>query len=174
VARGLDAGPEPAQHARVDGGAIEPHGAEHAPDLEADLVEWGKAIRLTTHGRRTGHPVHAVVGFIEQDDATLLVAAGSTQANWALNLLADPGCEVTLRGATGRWIAEQLDGGERARAVAELILKYGTPSERLGTGPVFRLRPEGGPPPRAAPGSARDVLPAQRGDSAPADGTERP
>jgi hypothetical protein len=38
--------------------------------------------------------------------------------------------------------AEPLDEDDprRGRAVRELILRYGTPSERLGTGLVFVLR----------------------------------
>ena len=37
--------------------------------------------------------------------------------------------------------AELLDGPDRHRAIRELILRYGTPSEGLGRGPSFRLRP---------------------------------
>jgi len=37
--------------------------------------------------------------------------------------------------------AEEIEGPDRARAIAELILKYGTPAEGLGVGPAFRLRP---------------------------------
>jgi hypothetical protein len=41
--------------------------------------------------------------------------------------------------------AEPLDDREHARAVRELILRYGTPAERLGAGASFRLRPATGP-----------------------------
>jgi len=37
--------------------------------------------------------------------------------------------------------AELLEGADANRAVRELILRYGTPAERLGAGPAFRLRP---------------------------------
>jgi len=37
-------------------------------------------------------------------------------------------------------VAEPLDGAERNVAITALILKYGTPAERLGRGPAFRLR----------------------------------
>lgn len=37
--------------------------------------------------------------------------------------------------------AELLAGPDHARAIRELILRYGTPSEGLGAGPSFRLRP---------------------------------
>jgi hypothetical protein len=38
--------------------------------------------------------------------------------------------------------AEPLDRADHARTIGGLILRYGTPAERLGRGPSFRLRPE--------------------------------
>ena len=38
-------------------------------------------------------------------------------------------------------VAEPLEAADHARAVRGLILRYGTPAERLGHGPSFRLRP---------------------------------
>ena len=38
-------------------------------------------------------------------------------------------------------VAEPLERADHIRAVRELILRYGTPSEGLGSGPSFRLRP---------------------------------
>jgi hypothetical protein len=38
-------------------------------------------------------------------------------------------------------VAEPLEGADHAAAVTQLILRYGTPSEGLGRGPSFRLRP---------------------------------
>jgi hypothetical protein len=38
-------------------------------------------------------------------------------------------------------LAEPLDGADHARTIRGLILRYGTPAERLGRGPSFRLRP---------------------------------
>ncbi len=105
------------------------------------MVADGRAIRLETTGRTTGRPATAVVGFVEDAGRSLLVAAGDPGADWAANLDADPRCRVTLAGATQRFRAERLDGADHARAVRELILRYGTPSERLGRGPSFRLRP---------------------------------
>ena len=107
----------------------------------ADLVAWGKAIALTTRGRVTGRAVVAVVGFLEEPDGSLLVAAGSPSANWSANLLADPTCEVRLGEVVTRRVADELAGADRSRTVVELILKYGTPAESLGAGPAFRLRP---------------------------------
>ena len=85
------------------------------------------------------------MGYVEDEDGDLLVAAGSNETGWARNLLADPRCIVTL--GDDRWAvtAEELDGAGAARAVRELILRYGTPAERLGRGPAFRLRRAGTP-----------------------------
>jgi hypothetical protein len=83
------------------------------------------------------------VGFVEEPDGTLLIAAGDQGADWALNLLADPRCRVRIGDAEGGYVAVELGAAEHARAVRELILRYGTPAERLGAGPAFRLRPAG-------------------------------
>ena len=111
--------------------------------MEDDLVVWGRVVRLETRGRVTGLTARAAVGFIERADGTLLVAAGSPRADWALNLLAEPRCRVTTGGASREAVARYLEGAEHAGAVRELILKYGTPAEGLGAGPAFELRPEG-------------------------------
>ena len=107
---------------------------------EDDMVAWGRVARLETVGRRTGLARSAVVGFVREPDGSLLIAAGDPSAGWARNLLAEPRCRVTIGERTFRAVAEPLDGADHARAVRELILRYGTPSERLGSGPSFRLR----------------------------------
>jgi deazaflavin-dependent oxidoreductase (nitroreductase family) len=112
------------------------------PDERAigrQLAGWGKVALLETRGRVSGRPVTTAVGFVEQPDGTLLVAAGSEEADWALNLRAEPRCVVTIAGDRRSRLAEELEPDERARTVGELILKYGTPAERLGRGPAFRL-----------------------------------
>jgi hypothetical protein len=81
------------------------------------------------------------VGFLEAADGSLLVAAGEPDAGWARNLETDPWCRATIGERTFEAIAEPLEGTEAAQAVVGLILKYGTTAERLGRGPVFRLRP---------------------------------
>jgi deazaflavin-dependent oxidoreductase (nitroreductase family) len=95
----------------------------------------------------SGQDRPVTLGFIDGDDGAILVAAGSPDAAWAANLLADPRVEVTLRGETWAAEAEPLDRGDPrlAAAVRELILRFGTPSERLGSGPVFVIRPVGAP-----------------------------
>jgi deazaflavin-dependent oxidoreductase (nitroreductase family) len=108
---------------------------------DEDLVRWGRLLLLETSGRRTGRRVRATIGFVPERDGAMLVAASSSAPDWALNLRADPHCTVTVGDQTLECRAEELTDGEHARAVRELILRYGTPSERLGEGPAFRLRP---------------------------------
>ncbi len=112
--------------------------------VAAAMVADGRAARLVTRGRRTGRPVAVAVGFVEEPDGSLLVAAGRPDADWALNLLAEPRCRVSIGDRTFEADAELLDGAGAARAIRELILRYGTPAERLGAGPAFRLRPRVG------------------------------
>jgi deazaflavin-dependent oxidoreductase (nitroreductase family) len=105
-----------------------------------DLVAWGRAIRLETVGRRTGRPATTFVSFHEEADGSLLVAAASQDASWARNLAVTPEATVTLRERQFPVIAEALAGADFHAAIRELILKGGTPAERLGHGPGFRLR----------------------------------
>jgi len=83
------------------------------------------------------------VGFVEGPDGALLVAAGDAGAAWANNLLADPHCIITLGERSYAALAEQLEETQRNAVVVQLILKYGTPAERLGAGPAFRIRAVG-------------------------------
>ena len=111
-------------------------------EVGEQLAGWGKVIRLETRGRTSGRPVEVALGYVEEAEGSVLVAAGSSDADWARNLDAEPACRVRL--AEGDWadaLAEPLDAIDSARTVRELILRYGTPAERLGTGPAYRLRP---------------------------------
>jgi deazaflavin-dependent oxidoreductase (nitroreductase family) len=110
--------------------------------LGEQLAGWGKVLRLETRGRASGRPVEVAIGYVQEPDGSVLVAAGSADADWARNLEAEPHCRVTLGDASWSAAAEPLEGPEAHRAVRELILRYGTPAERLGTGPAFRLRRE--------------------------------
>ena len=112
-----------------------------------ELAGWGKVILLETRGRVTGRAAIAAVGFVEEPDGAMLIAAGDANADWALNLATDPGCRIRLEESVTERVAERLDGAAHHRAVVALILKYGTPAERLGAGPAFRLLP-GTPAPR--------------------------
>jgi hypothetical protein len=80
------------------------------------------------------------VGFIDEPDGSILVAANETAA-WARNLADDPDALVEVGDRRFRAMAERLEPKDHARVVTGLILRYGTPAERLGRGPSFRLRP---------------------------------
>lgn len=110
-----------------------------AREMGEQLARWGRVCLIQTVGRVTGRPARAAVGFVEQPDGSLLVAAGSASADWALNLAADPRCTVMVGDRTDERVAVPLQGADHNRAITELILRYGTPSERLGAGPSFRL-----------------------------------
>jgi deazaflavin-dependent oxidoreductase (nitroreductase family) len=106
----------------------------------AELASWGRVLLLETRGRRSGARRVTPVGFVEEPDGSLLIAAGSPGTRWARNLLAEPQCRVAWSSEDRRCVAEPLPDDEAARAVTALILRYGTPAEGLGSGPAFRLR----------------------------------
>jgi deazaflavin-dependent oxidoreductase (nitroreductase family) len=124
-------------------------------ELGEQLADWGKVVRLVTRGRATGRPLEVALGYVEEPDGSLLIAAGTPESDWARNLEADPRCRVTHAHRSWDALAESLDGPDSNRAVRELVLRYGTPAERLGRGPAFRLR-----------AAAAQADPAARGESA--------
>ena len=104
------------------------------------LAAWGKVAMLQTIGRKSGKLVNTAVGFIEEDDGCMLVAAGSDDADWVANLRANPHAIATVGEKSVVFNqAIELEGDERSAILVALILKYGTPAEGLGRGPVFRL-----------------------------------
>jgi deazaflavin-dependent oxidoreductase (nitroreductase family) len=109
--------------------------------MDADLAAWGKVIILETAGRRSGQPRRVAVGYVLEADGSLLVAASDPSAHWARNLAIDPSCVVERDGTRTACLASNLEGAASNAAVAALILKYGTPAERLGSGPTYRLVP---------------------------------
>lgn len=110
-------------------------------EIGAQLVGWGKVALLETRGRQSGTLFQTAVGFVHDGD-NLFVAAGEPDADWALNLRVTPHCWVTIGDDTAQYVAHELDEATQHAAVSALILKYGTPAERLGRGPAFRLLPE--------------------------------
>jgi deazaflavin-dependent oxidoreductase (nitroreductase family) len=115
-------------------------------EIGEELARWGRVCIIETIGRRSGRPARAAVGFVEDPDGSLLVAAGSEAADWARNLAAEPRCRVTIEARTEPRRAVRLEGPEHNAAIVALILRYGTPAERLGEGPAFRLEPDSAPP----------------------------
>ncbi|HEV8698754.1 MAG TPA: nitroreductase family deazaflavin-dependent oxidoreductase [Candidatus Limnocylindrales bacterium] len=109
-------------------------------DIGTDLFFEGKVARLTTRGRLTGLARPVAVGYVDEPDGSILVAAGD-RAEWAINLFADPGVDVEVGDRRFRALAEPLSPADHAATIRALILRYGTPAERLGRGPSFRLRP---------------------------------
>jgi deazaflavin-dependent oxidoreductase (nitroreductase family) len=114
--------------------------------MEDDLVASGRFVRIRTLGGRTGQSRAVTVGFVDDDEGppgSILVAAGGLDSAWARNLLANPSCRVEVGDRSFDAVAEPLAPVEHARAVRDLILRYGTPAEGLGRGESFRLRPVG-------------------------------
>jgi deazaflavin-dependent oxidoreductase (nitroreductase family) len=111
--------------------------------MDEDLVRSGRFARLEIRGRHSGQSRAVNVGFVKEPDGSILIAAGAPDAAWALNLLTDPDCTVTIGERTYLAHAEPLDDEDprRGRAVRGLILRYGTPSERLGSGTIFVVTP---------------------------------
>ena len=112
--------------------------------MEDDLVASGRFVRVETRGRRSGRVRSVTVGFVDDPGGpagAVLVAAGGPDSAWAQNLFDDPRCRVRIGERAFDAVAEPLDAVGHARAVAALILRYGTPAEGLGAGPTFRLRP---------------------------------
>jgi deazaflavin-dependent oxidoreductase (nitroreductase family) len=115
--------------------------------VDDDLVRSGRYARLEIRGRTSGQIRSVTVGYAEEPDGSLLIAAGAADADWARNLdAATDLVRVTIGERTFDATAEVIDDDDprRGAAIRALILRYGTPAERLG-GSVFVLRPPPGP-----------------------------
>jgi deazaflavin-dependent oxidoreductase (nitroreductase family) len=108
--------------------------------MEAGLVATGGFARIETIGRRSRAARPVTVGFLEEPDGSIIVAASSPSTAWAANLLADPACRVVIGERSFEAVAEALGRDDHIQAIRALILRYGTPAESLGRGPSFRLR----------------------------------
>lgn len=118
-------------------------GTERVPALDEAFAADERFARLLTRGRKSGQTRSVTVGFVEEPDGSILVAAGAPDSAWARNLLVHAEVDVVAGGRSFRGTAEPLEDRDprRGRAVRELILRYGTPSEGLGSGPIFVIRP---------------------------------
>jgi deazaflavin-dependent oxidoreductase (nitroreductase family) len=110
--------------------------------MEEGLVASGRFVRIVARGHRSGESRAVTVGFADDEAGlprAIVVAAGAPDAAWALNLLANAACQVTIGERSFEAVAEPLAGPDHAAAIRSLILRYGTPAEGLGHGPSFRL-----------------------------------
>lgn len=112
--------------------------------VAAAMAEVGDVLVIEVPGRRTGEVHRTPVGYVREPDGSLLVAASAEHTQWALNLEAAGRCHVTIGPTTAEYEAVRLPDDARAPVVVALILRYGTPAERLGAGPAFRLVPRTG------------------------------
>ena len=74
-------------------------------------------------------------------DGSVWLGAGRAESQWPKNLLASGRCRVRIGRDELAYTAVELDGARRAGAVAAIHAKYGGRASRVGTGPVFELRP---------------------------------
>jgi deazaflavin-dependent oxidoreductase (nitroreductase family) len=111
--------------------------------MDDDLVASGRYARLDIEAVDGGRQRTVTVGFLPADDGSIVVAATAAGAGWARALSAAPAVRVSIGERSFAARATEVDDADPARAVAvrDLILRYGTPSEGLGHGPVFRLCP---------------------------------
>ncbi len=105
------------------------------------MAEAGDVLVIEVPGRRTGEPRRTAVGYVAEPDGSLLVAASSEHTQWARNLEAAGTCRATLGAVSAEYEVRRLPDEGRGPVVVALILRYGTPAERLGAGPAFRLVP---------------------------------
>ena len=56
-------------------------------DIGKTMAGHGKVVWLTTRGRRTGRPRSVAIGFVDEPDGSVLVAANDDSTAWARNLL---------------------------------------------------------------------------------------
>jgi deazaflavin-dependent oxidoreductase (nitroreductase family) len=101
----------------------------------------GRMAMIETIGRRSGQPRRTPVGYVRTADGSVWLGAGRAEAQWPKNLLASGRCRVRIGDDELAYAAVELEGERRAAAVAAIYAKYGGPAMRVGTGPVFELRP---------------------------------
>jgi deazaflavin-dependent oxidoreductase (nitroreductase family) len=100
---------------------------------------------LTTRGRRSGRDRTVPMGFVEEEDGTILIGTGLARPAWALNLREDGRCRFQTAGLETVYQALELHGDEAGRARRRLRQRYGGMSAYDDPGPAFVLHPEGGP-----------------------------
>jgi deazaflavin-dependent oxidoreductase (nitroreductase family) len=95
--------------------------------VEPDPRDVEAVCHLITTGRETGEPHEIEIWFAALADSLYLISGGGLDADWVLNLLADPNAEVRVGEETipvvGR--VPVHPGEERTVAVDHLYDKYG-------------------------------------------------
>jgi len=115
--------------------------------MGARMSKSGRFVQIETLGRRSGRWRATPLAYVEGEDGTLVVRAGHMNADWALNLLANPACRASLRGETRAYRADHLLEEARDAALRAIKDRYGRGREdRAGAGPAFRLVPVGEQP----------------------------
>jgi deazaflavin-dependent oxidoreductase (nitroreductase family) len=115
------------------------------PDpVAAAMADVGDVAVIEVPGRRTGRLRRTGVGYVREPDGSLLVAASTDHTAWARNIEAAGRCRVLVGSTSGDYDVQRLADDQRGPVVVALILRYGTPAERLGAGPAFRLIPRTG------------------------------
>jgi deazaflavin-dependent oxidoreductase (nitroreductase family) len=112
--------------------------------IAAAMAAAGDVAVIEVAGRRTGRLHRTGVGYVREPDGSLLVAAAADHTDWARNIEAAGRCHVSIGDHGGDYDVRRLPDDERGPVVVALILRYGTPAERLGAGPAFRLIPRTG------------------------------
>jgi hypothetical protein len=110
--------------------------------LEDDLVASGRYLEVEIR-RPGGSRRRVVLGFVPRPDGAYVVGAGTPDARWPELLAGAPDVNVRVGELRFEAVASEIadDDPERVAAIRELILRYGTPSEGIGRGPLFRLTP---------------------------------
>lgn len=101
----------------------------------------GRMAMIEVVGRKSGQKRRTPVGYVRHEDGSVWLGAGRAESQWPKNLLATPRCRVKIGRDELAYDARELAGEERARAIAAIHAKYGERAGRVGTGPVFELRP---------------------------------
>ncbi len=102
------------------------------------MVRLGVLARITVVGRNSGVERSVIVNQAAAPDDGLYVAAGRGDSQWALNLRAAGRCTVNRKGTRHGYLATELQGAERDRAVEALAPPFTRGSARI-KGPAFRL-----------------------------------
>ena len=110
--------------------------------MEADLLAWGKTITPRDHRTPQRASTAVTIGFVEQEHGVAARGGQLDARTGPPTCRPEPHAPWSSRHRR-RVPAIPLDEPAAGRGRSGLILKYGTPAERLGAGPAFRLDPAG-------------------------------